>query len=256
MKLRVIPVLLLKKNGLYKTTQFKNPRYVGDPINIVRIFNEKECDELVILDIDASISEKKPNFTLIESIASECFMPLAYGGGIQNLEDISTLFSIGIEKVILNSAALKNPLFVREASNRFGSQSIVVSVDVKKNLWGEYSLFSHSQVHYENFDLIQYLKALEKFGVGEIMLNSVDLDGTMKGYDYKLIKKISKILSVPLIVCGGAGSTSDLIQGKIAGASGVAAGSLFIYHGPHKAVLINYPSDIREIFMDDQREKM
>jgi cyclase len=249
---RVIPVLLLQRKGLVKTVQFQKGKYIGDPINAIKIFNDKECDELVFLDIDASKEGRGPDFDFIASIASECFMPLGYGGGIRNMDDIRKLFSIGVEKVILNSLALKNPEVITEAALHCGNQSIVVAVDVNRNLFGKYNIFSHAGVQVKQNDLSEYLKTVVKAGAGEIILNSVDRDGTMKGYDLKLIQKISKELEVPLVACGGAGSLEDLKQAIDAGASGVAAGSLFIYHGPHKAVLINYPAfkDIKKLFYD------
>lgn len=239
---RVIPVLLLQNKGLVKTVQFKKGKYIGDPINAIKIFNDKECNELVVLDIDASKENRGPNFEFIRAIASECFMPLGYGGGIRNIDDINNLFSLGIEKVILNTAALKSPQLIQQASEKFGNQSIVLSVDITKSMFGKYQIFSHSKANHNYSDPIHYILENIKNGVGEIIINSVDRDGMMNGYDLKLIQKVSHEVNVPLIACGGASSLNDLRSAVEHGASGVAAGSIFVYHGPHKAVLINYPS--------------
>jgi cyclase len=244
---RVIPVLLTRNRGLVKSTKFDKAKYIGDPINAVKIFNDKEVDEIVVLDIDASKEGRGPDFTMISNIASECFMPLACGGGIRNLNDIQTLFQSGVEKVILNSVILNDFSLITEAAKIYGDQSIVASVDVKKNIWGKYQLFSHSNLIPKIKDPITLLQGLAKAGAGEIMINSVDLDGTMSGYDLKLIELLSACVDIPIVFCGGAGSVGDLLEAYKAGASGVAAGSLFIYHGPHKAVLINYPTGIKLI---------
>lgn len=239
---RVIPVLLLKGNGLVKTTRFDKPRYIGDPINAVKIFNAKEANELVFLDIQASKQGYKPNFELIKNIATECFMPLGYGGGINSLDDIARLFTLGVEKIIINTACLTALELVSKASEIYGSQSIVLCIDVQKNFWGAYHVYSHAKIQHQRSDLISYLQEAQAAGVGEIIINSVDRDGTMQGYDTNLIKKVASVINVPLVACGGAGSLSEFPAAIAAGASAVAAGSLFIYHGPHKAVLINYPS--------------
>lgn len=242
LRTRVIPVLLLKGKGLVKTVKFDKPRYIGDPINAIRIFNEKETDELVFLDIEAGKKRQKPDFDLIEKIASECFMPLGYGGGISNLEDIKRLFSIGVEKVVINTHALIDLELITKASEIYGSQSIVVSVDVQKNFWGNYRVYSHSNQKHSRKDLFSYLREAQTTGAGEIFLNAVDQDGTMHGYDTDLIRQVAAFVQVPLVVCGGAGKLADFREAVCAGASGVAAGSLFVYHGPLNAVLINYPS--------------
>jgi len=247
LRCRVIPVLLTRNRGLVKTIKFDKAKYIGDPINAVKIFNDKEVDELVVLDIDASKEGRGPDFTMICDIASECFMPLAYGGGIRNLNDIQTLFQNGVEKVILNSAILNDFSLITEAASIYGDQSIVASVDVKKNIWGKYQLYSHSNLIPKIKDPIKMVQGLAKAGAGEIIVNSVDLDGTMSGYDLKLIELVSASLDIPVVFCGGAGAVGDLLEAYKAGASGVAAGSIFIYHGPHKAVLINYPTGIKLI---------
>lgn len=242
LRVRVIPTLLLKNQGLYKTTKFKNPKYVGDPINAVKIFNEKEADELVFLDISASKENKRPNFKMIENIASEAFMPIAYGGGIKNLTDIQQLFKIGIEKIVINTYAHENPNFIREAANIAGSQSIVVSIDVKKNFFGKYEMFSHSGTKKIKKDPFIYIKEIEKMGAGEIVINSIDKDGTRTGFDIALIEKTSSLVNLPIIALGGAGSIEDLGEAvNKGGASGVAAGSMFVFYGKHRAVLITYP---------------
>lgn len=239
---RVIPVLLLRKKGLVKTVQFGKGKYIGDPMNAIRIFNDKECDELVFLDIDASKENRAPDFDYIKSIASECFMPLGYGGGIRTLADIEKLFSIGIEKVIINTQALLDLDLIKNASAKFGNQSIVVSIDIGKSIFGKYIIHSHAGIKHKHSDLSIFLKEIINAGAGEVMLNSIDRDGMMNGYDLKLIQKISKEIAVPLVICGGAGSLNDLKLAADHGASAMAVGSLFVYHGPHKAVLINYPN--------------
>jgi cyclase len=250
---RTIPVLLLRNGGLVKTIQFDGAKYIGDPINAVKIFNEKEVDEIVVLDISASKEKLGPNFNLLSSLASECFMPLGYGGGIRNLEDIKRLFMIGVEKVILNTILLTNLDIVREAVEIFGSQSVVASVDIKKNIWGSFQIYSHNKaiIKYDNY--LNYIKKLEEIGCGEIILNSVDLDGTMNGYDLNLINTVSINSKIPVVAVGGAGSLSDFVKAKKAGASAVAAGSLFIYHGINKGVLINYPSqkELKALYKND-----
>jgi imidazole glycerol-phosphate synthase subunit HisF len=241
LRYRVIPVLLLKNNGLVKTTRFKNPVYLGDPINAVKIFNDKEVDELILLDITATIENREPKYEKIKEIVSEAFMPVGYGGGITKLEQIEKLFKLGIEKVIINSAAYSNPDLIREASGIFGSQSIVVAADVKKDFIGKYKLFSHSGSKMQKADLISFLKHVQEIGSGEILINSIDRDGAMNGYDLDLIKKISESMNVPVIASGGAGSIEDFREAIRAGASAVSAGSLFVFQGVHRAVLISYP---------------
>jgi len=249
LRTRVIPVLLVRNKGLVKTVRFDKSKYIGDPINAMKIFNDKEVDELVILDIDASKNGKGPNYQFVRDIASECFMPLGYGGGITTLDQIQTLFAIGVEKTILNTAALNSLSIVEEASRLFGSQSIVVSIDVKKNWLGMYQVYSHAKVKHNQSDVFTFLKMAEEVGAGEIILNSVDNDGCMEGFDLRLIEMACKTVSIPVVVSGGAGTLTNLKEASDKGASGVAAGSLFIYHGPHKAVLINYPTqgELKEI---------
>ncbi len=240
---RVIPCLLLKNSGLIKTVKFKDPKYVGDPINAVKIFNEKEVDELIFLDITATIENRKPYFKLISDIASECFMPFGYGGGIRDSNDVKKLFNLGIEKVIINSFAFENPSFIKEISAIFGSQSIIVSIDVKRNLLGKYEVFTNSGRKNTKLDPVKFAQHMENMGAGELFLNSIERDGTMQGYDIELIKKVSGSVKIPLIACGGAGKIEDFGEAiKKGGASGVAAGSMFVFYGKHRAVLISYPS--------------
>jgi len=242
LKTRVIPVLLLKDGGLYKGVKFKKHKYVGDPINTVKIFNDKEVDELILLDITASKNKKGPNFELLNNIAAEAFMPLAYGGGVTNIEQAKLLFSIGFEKIVLNSAIKNNDVLITFIANHFGSQSVVVSLDIKKNLFGKYSCFVECGSVDIKKNPIDFAKHLEKLGVGEIIVNSIDRDGTSKGYDLDMIEKISSCVSVPVVALGGAGSITDFANAVKFGASSVAAGSMFVFNGPHNAVLITYPS--------------
>lgn len=243
LRTRVIPCLLLKNNGLVKTIKFKNPSYVGDPINAVKIFNDKEVDELVFLDITASTEKKGPNFKLLSEISTECFMPLGYGGGISTLQEIEQLFNLGIEKVILNSNAFSKPELLKQAITIFGSQSIVASMDVRKNwLTKKQTVYTLGGQHNTKINPLEYAKQMEDIGVGELIVNSIEQDGTMDGYDYGLIKNISESVKIPIVALGGAGSIEDLQKAKAAGASALSAGSLFVYQKPHRAVLITYPS--------------
>jgi imidazole glycerol-phosphate synthase subunit HisF len=241
---RVIPCLLLKNAGLVKTVGFKDPRYVGDPINAIRIFNEKEVHELLFLDISATIEKKEINYEIISNIASECFMPLGYGGGIKTIDDIQRILNTGVEKVVINSSAVENPEFIRNASDMFGSQSIVISIDAKKNIFGSYDVFIFGGRTKTKFNPVQLSKEMEQMGAGEIIINSIDRDGSQTGYDIPLIKSISESVSIPVVACGGAGKIEDfgaaVSQG---GASAIAAGSMFVYYGKHRAVLINFPTD-------------
>lgn len=251
-RIRIIPVLLLKGNGLYKTIKFRNPKYIGDPINAVKIFNEKEVDELCVLDILATSAKQEINYKIISEIASECFMPLTYGGGINSIEQIKKLFHIGVEKVMINTAAHYNTNLIPEASAYFGSQSIVGCIDVKKSFLGKYEVYIESGSENTGINPVDFAKKLQEMGVGEILVNSIDRDGTMKGYDLDLINKISTGLDIPVVACGGAGSMYDLsLAVKEGHANAVAAGSMFVYHGKHNAVLISYPSqgEIKKLIM-------
>lgn len=237
---RVIPCLLIQGNGLVKTKRFKAPVYVGDPVNAMRIFSDKEVDEIVVLDIEASKSGAEPNYGLISEMAGEAFMPMAYGGGITSVEQIRRLIRCGIEKVVINSGAARTNEWIREAVELFGSQAIVGAVDVKKNLLGGYRVMTYSATEDTKLDLDRHIASLVAAGVGEIFLNSVDRDGMMAGYDLPLIQKVVKEVRVPVVVCGGAGTVEHLTEGVQSGASAVAAGSMFVFHGKHRAVLISY----------------
>ena len=242
LRIRVLPCLLLKDKGLVKTVKFKDPKYLGDPINTIKIFNEKEVDELVLLDIDATIKNQAPDMGMISAVASECFMPLAYGGGIRNIDDIRQILSLGVEKVIINSYAIENPDFIKAAFDKFGSQSIVVSIDVKKNIFGRYEIYSHGGKRATKIEPASFAVKMQNLGAGEILLNSIDRDGTMKGYDIEIINRVSHSIQIPLVACGGAGNIKDFKDAVIrGGASAVSAGSYFVFQGPHRAVLISYP---------------
>jgi cyclase len=242
---------LLKNRGLVKTIKFRESTYIGDPINTVKIFNEKEVDELIFLDIEATRLKKDPPYDLIKNLSGECFMPFAYGGGINSIQQIEKIIYSGAEKVIINSSAYLNKDFLREAIIHFGSSTIVVSVDVKKDFLGKDTVYIKGGTQSTGKDPVEYCKEIEKNGAGEILINSIDRDGLMKGYDIELIKRVSGSLKIPLIACGGAGNLEDFrLAVKEGGASAVAAGSFFVYHGKRKAVLITYPSqdEISNIF--------
>lgn len=239
---RVIPTLLLKNNGLVKTTKFKNPVYIGDPINAVKIFNDKEVDELILLDITATNEKRVPKYKKLEEIVSEAFMPIGYGGGINNIKQIEQLFKLGIEKVIINSAAYSDYNLIKEASNTFGSQSIVLAVDIKKDFWDNYKLYSHAGKVKIKLSIEEHLKKAIDSGSGEIYLNNIDRDGTMLGFDLDLISKYSKTVKVPLIASGGAGTIKHFADAIKSGADAVSAGAMFVFQGVHRAVLISYPN--------------
>jgi len=251
---RVIPVLLLKNDHLVKTIQFKKEVYVGDPVNAVKIYNEKEVDEIVILDITASQEKREPNFQLIKEIASECFMPLCYGGGIKTVEHARKLFECGVEKVSINSAAIENSTIIEELVEEFGSQSIVVSIDVEKRLFKGKTLRKNKSIsNKKEISIVDFAKHVESKGCGEIFLNAVYEDGMRNGYDLELIKAVTSNADIPVICCGGAGSFEDFKQALKSGASAVAAGSKFVLHGKHRAVLITYlsPDEIEAINKND-----
>ena len=240
---RVIPCLLLQDRGLVKTIRFKNPIYVGDAVNAVRIFNEKEVDELIFLDITASKRKKEPNFSLIQELASECFMPFAYGGGITNLDQIWKILQMGVEKVVINHSVLDNSHFLREAVKQYASSTVIVSIDVKKDVFGRYRVYDHVRQRTTSKDPIEYAKEIDQAGAGELFINNVDRDGTYGGYNLDLIKRISSLVSIPVIVCGGASSLDDFKAAVTeGGASAVSAGSFFVFQRPHRAVLISYPA--------------
>jgi cyclase len=240
---RVMPCLLLRNRALVKTVRFKDATYVGDPINTIRIFNEKEVDELILLDITATSENKEPNFELIADIAGECFMPLAYGGGVKSLEHFRRLFGLGVEKVAVNAAAFGDPGLISQAAATFGSQSVIGAMDVKKSLWGKYKVLCQGGRREAGLGPVEQARRLQELGAGEILLTSMDRDGTFAGYDLELISQVTQAVGIPVIACGGAGTLEHLSAAvKQAGASAVAVGSMVVYQGPHRAVLVNYPA--------------
>lgn len=241
-RVRVIPVLLLHRGGLVKSVRFKKYKYVGDPINAVKIFNEKEIDEIVILDIDASMEMRGPNISQIADIAGEAFIPVAYGGGISTVQHVRQLMYNGVEKVIFNSAAIKTPELLTQVANLVGSQSVVASIDVKKDILGRYKVFSENGTTNTKLDPVEFAQRIAKAGAGEILITNIDRDGTFSGYDIALISKIANAVDVPVIACGGASNINDFRNAVMNGASAVAAGSMFVFQRPHNAVLISYPS--------------
>lgn len=244
---RIIPSLLIHDNGLVKTINFKNPKYVGDPINAVKIFNEKAVDELAVFDIDATVLGKEPNYSLIERLASQSMMPLCYGGGVKTVEQAQRIFSLGIEKIALSSAVLQNPKLITEISDRVGAQSVIVVLDVRKKLLGGYEVYTHNGKKATGINPFKFVEEAQKLGAGEIVINSIDKDGVMKGYDLDLIAKVREKISLPMTVLGGAGSLLDIEKViDVHGVIGVAAGSLFVFKGPYKAVLINYPTQLEK----------
>jgi cyclase len=250
LKTRVMPCLLVSNGRLVKTVRFRNPAYVGDPVNAIKIYNEKEVDELILLDITATAEGRRPDFSFLSEVADECFMPLAYGGGIRDIDDISRIFSLGIEKVAINSYALENPSFIEKAAAVFGSQSILLSMDVKKNLFGKYRVYGRGGCNGTDHEPAAWAARMERMGAGEILLNSIDQDGTMEGYDTTLIRKVTEAVTVPVIACGGAGRIQDFKMAvEEGGASAVATGSMVVYQGKNKGVLINFPSqdDLKNI---------
>lgn len=248
---RVIPCLLLQDGGIVKTKKFKKPRYIGDPINVVKILNEKEVDELIFLDIDASPNRQEPNYELVKTITNECFMPFSYGGGISSLEHASRLFNLGIEKVVIGSNAINDKKIITDIATQYGNQSVVAAVNIKRNIFKKPRLYNPSNKKMLKINLSDYCKELVNAGAGEIFLNFVDRDGMKNGYDGEVISSLSSIVTVPITVCGGAGCLEHMQSAvKNFGASAVAAGSLFVYHGKRDAVLVNYPdySKLVELF--------
>jgi cyclase len=235
--------LLLKDHGLVKTIKFKDATYIGDPINAVKIFNEKQVDELIFLDITATNESREPNYELIRNIATECFMPFAYGGGVRTLDCIRRLLRLGVEKVIINTASVENPQLIRAAAETFGSSTIIVAMDIKRSLFGRYQRYIRAGRKAVKSPIVECAREMEELGAGELFVNSIDRDGVMKGYDLEIIKEISQSVSIPVIACGGAGSMlhiKELIENTCVSAA--AAGSIFVFHGKLKGVLINYPS--------------
>lgn len=239
---RVIPTLLIDNERLVKTTKFQHSHYLGDPINAIKIFNEKRVDELCILDITATKQNREPNFELLECMAEEAFMPLSYGGGIRLEAHAKKLFYIGFEKIIMNTILEESPQLLRFLSKKYGSQSIVASIDYKNGKWGKKCYIRDGTKKIRNSP-VELCKKAEQLGAGEILLYAMDKDGMMNGYDKETILDISKELNIPIIACGGAGHISDIKSALDNGASAVAAGSIFVYYGKHRAVLINYPDE-------------
>lgn len=244
LKPRIIPILLLRGDGLVKGVHFKDHRYVGDPMNAVRIFNEKNVDELFLLDIASTGRRTIPNPDFVQRVADESYMPFGVGGGIQTVADMRNLLRAGAEKVSINTAAVENPELITEASEVFGSQSITVSIDVKKNWLGKYLVHTHSGRKKTNLDPVAWAARAAQLGAGEILINSIDRDGTGKGYDLELVQQVADAVDIPVIACGGAGNYNDLSEViEQTHASAAAAGSLFVFYGPHRGVLITYPEE-------------
>ena len=238
-----MPCLLVKDDRLVKTVKFRNPAYVGDPVNAIKIYNEKEVDELILLDISATREGREPNFELVETVANECFMPLCYGGGVREVEHARRLFGIGVEKVAINSHAAENESLVSDCAALFGNQSIVLSIDVKKTWRGKRIVHTQGGRKKTSYDPVDYARRMEQAGAGEILLTSIDRDGTWSGYDVELIRAVTDAVNVPVIACGGAGSLEDFGEAVSAGgASAVAAGSMVVYSGHGLGVLIKFPS--------------
>ncbi len=245
---RIVPCLLIHEGGLVKTVGFKDPKYVGDPVNAVKIFNEKESDELVVLDIDATANGVEPDYAVIAHLAAECRMPLCYGGGVRTAVQAKRVIELGVEKVAISAAAVERPELIAEIAAEIGRQSVVVVLDVRKKRLGGYELRTHNAGRSHKIDPIVFAKQAVELGAGEIVVNSIDLDGSMRGYDLKLARRVRDVVQVPVTFVGGAGSLAD-IEALIreVGVVGAAAGSLFVFKGIYRAVLINYPApDIKE----------
>lgn len=242
-RVRIIPTLLLDDVGLYKTINFKNPTYIGDPINTVQIFNTKEVDELIIIDFTARRDNREINYKYLEEIVSEAFMPICYGGNVNNISQCENIFKLGVEKICLNYSAINNPNLIQELADRFGSQSIVVSIDYKRNFFGKINVCTNGGKKVIKDDILVLAKKIEKYGAGELLLTSIDNEGTSKGFDIDTIRKVSDMLNIPVIANGGANSLNDIyLAVKDGNASAVAASSMFIYWGKLRGVLINYPT--------------
>lgn len=242
LKTRVIPALLLKDDALVKTVRFNNPKYIGDPINTVRIFNELEVDELIFLDIAATTESRSPNFQVLTEIANECFMPLAYGGGLKDMECIKQIFSIGFEKVVLNSATHYDSTIIPQIAEHYGNQAVVASIDVKKNFWGRYEVWTNSGKTNTKKNPVEWAQELESKGAGELIITSIDREGTWSGFDTNLIKSVSAVVNVPVIAHGGAGNIQHIKEVvKDGSASAVALGSMVVYQQKDMGVLINFP---------------
>jgi cyclase len=242
LRTRIIPALLLRDDALVKTVQFKKPSYIGDPINTVRIFNELEVDELVFLDITATNEKRQPNLKILSEIANECFMPLGYGGGLNDFENVKAIFSIGFEKVVLNTVMHSKPTFITQVAEHFGNQAVVASIDVKKNIFGKYEVWSHAGKTNTKKNPIAWAQEVEKLGAGEILLTSIDREGTWSGFDVDLIKKVTDAVTIPVIAHGGAGTLAHIGAAvKQSHASAVALGSMVVYQQKGMGVLVNFP---------------
>ena len=247
---RIIPALTVANSALVKTTNFKKPKYIGDPLNAVRIFNEKEVDEIMLIDINASKECLEPDYNLIKNISGECLMPLSYGGGIKNIHQAKKIFALGVEKICIQKAAFENPSLISELVDNFGSQSIILSIDIKRDILKRPRIFDYINKSRLKYNWIENIKSLIELGVGELLINSVDRDGLMKGPDYDIVSKLRKNINLPIIALGGVSSINDMRLLIRAGASAVAAGSFFTFYGPHKAVLLTYPKyeEIQKLF--------
>ncbi len=243
LRTRVIPCLLLKGDGLVKTKAFKDPVYVGDPTNAIRIFNDKEVDELVLLDIQASREGRGPAFKTIREFAEECFMPVAYGGGIRSIDDARAVLALGVEKIVVNTMAVEQPQLIADLAAEFGAQAVVVSIDARKKFLGGYEVYKAGGTKKTGLTPVDFARRMVALGAGELLVTSIDRDGMMNGYDLALIRDIADAVPVPVIASGGAATLDHFAQAVINGhASAVAAGSMFVFHGRHRAVLISYPT--------------
>lgn len=240
---RIIPCLLIHEGGLVKTVGFKDPKYVGDPVNAVKIFNEKESDELVVFDIDATVNDVEPDYAVIAHLAAECRMPLCYGGGVRTAAQAKRIIGLGVEKVAISAAAIERPELIAEIAAEVGRQSVVVILDVRRKMLGSYEVRTHNGKRAHKLDPVAFAQEAVRLGAGEIVINSIDLDGTMKGYDLKLARRVRDAVRVPVTFLGGAGSLADIeALLREVGVVGASAGSLFVFKGAYRAVLINYPN--------------
>lgn len=243
---RIIPCLLLKNRAIVKTRRFKSPHYIGDALNTIRIFSEREADELIIFDIEASLKGKLPDLGFIAEIAEECFMPFSYGGGISELQQMEKIFKLGVEKISLNTAACWNPSLIEEAAKSFGSQALVVTMDVKRSFFGEFRVMTAGGTKKTPYDPVTFAHMMEDKGAGEIVVYSIDRDGTFKGFDVELVRQVTDAVEVPVIASGGAGSFDDIEKIlNLGGAAAAALGSLVVYQGNNRSVLVNYPDNTR-----------
>ncbi len=251
MRPRVIPVLLLSGDGLVKTVQFDQPKYIGDPINAMKIFNDSEVDELILLDITSGRNGHAPQWAKLSEIISEAFMPVTYGGAVREFSHVEKLFFLGVEKISFNTAAMTHPQLLEKTSQAYGNQSVVAAIDIKKNFWGRYDTFVDYGRRPNKVTPVDYARRMEELGAGEILLNSIDRDGTRSGYDLEIIQAVSQAVSIPVVASGGAHDLKDFHRAIFgAGASAVAAGSMFVFHGKLRGVLINYPrpTELQELF--------